>query len=425
MFGYNLRMIYKSVQALSLVLSLAFFLCGIAGAQEAPEAPEPAYTNPYIVEGVEVDITAKNAIEARDQAFNAAQEKAFGELAKRMLPEGEAATYKIPTLSTISALIKDYEVTKEKLSSVRYLGTYTFHFDEDGVNRVFNSTGPSYADSSSSATATKSSGKSLLILPFFQADAEMILWSQDNPWLNAWNRSNQSFATIPIGDLEDVQDIGDTQALTYSSRRLNDMLDRYNAGEAIILVAAADSSLVARNDDDQASGGMSINVYRTDRGSPEFIQEIPLNAQPGQSVGQFMDESVASLQSFLKQNWKQTMTASTSPEISRIDVVVPIRTLADWSAAEVALYDTGGITDVMLQGISPREARITITYQGSQQRLMEALAQENLVLMKGAQPANSQNQLFAPATYILTTRNAAHDTMRNEPPAPQPYSRQF
>lgn len=415
-------MIYKSVQTLSLVLSLAFFMIGIAGAQEAAQAP----VSPYIVEGVEVDITAKNAIEARDQAFNTAQEKAFGVLAERMLSEEDFKNFKSPGLSSISTLIKDYEVTKEKLSSVRYIGTYTFHFDEDGVRRLFGSSGQTYSDVRSPP---------LLILPFYQVNAEVTLWSSDNLWMNAWNRAENNRQSLvpmvmPIGDLEDVQDVGDNEALNYDERKLADIVKRYGADEAVILVANPDGQLAnAASEDDPATGSLSVNIYRTDQGTPEFAQEIIVSSQQGQTLGQIMDTAVIRVQGVLKQDWKERSMATVAEESGgMIDVIIPIRSLADWSAAQDSLESVSSVRDIMLKSLSPREARVSISYRGSQERFMMGLEQVGLALVKTAPEAGSESRLFVPATYILTSKSAAREMIQErEMPVqqPRPYSRQF
>ena len=73
-----------------------------------------AQTSLYTIQSVEVDVTAENAIKARQQAFETAQQKAFKVLVERMAEDGVPENIKNPPLSTISRLIQDYEVTKEK-----------------------------------------------------------------------------------------------------------------------------------------------------------------------------------------------------------------------------------------------------------------------------------------------------------------------
>ena len=48
---------------------------------------------------------------------------------------------------------------------------------------------------------------------------------------------------VPLGDLQDAQDIDDDEALSYNRRALSAMNQRYGAGEAVVAIAAPDSSL--------------------------------------------------------------------------------------------------------------------------------------------------------------------------------------
>src|SRR5688572_25282042 len=108
--------------------------------------PVHAADDLYTVENVQVDITADSALAARDQAFDKAQVEAFKILAQRMLPESAVATFTPPDVATISAMVQDYEMTAEKLSSVRYIGTYNFTFRGPAVERYLNIQGTSYTN---------------------------------------------------------------------------------------------------------------------------------------------------------------------------------------------------------------------------------------------------------------------------------------
>ena len=88
----------------------------------------PAYANSYTVEGVTVDAVAANAVKAREKALAEAQVKAFGQLAAQTLTPEELATYTMPDADTIMALVQDFEITNEQLSTKRYKGTFTVRF---------------------------------------------------------------------------------------------------------------------------------------------------------------------------------------------------------------------------------------------------------------------------------------------------------
>lgn len=406
-----MTMIYKLLRALSLVLSLSF-LWMVTGFAQEPSL--------FVVEGVEVDVTASNALQARDQAFDEAQKKAFEALSERLLADDEIQNFKAPDLSTISTLIKDYEITNEKLSSVRYIGTYTFRFDENGIRNLFTGSGQRFTDVQS---------RPLLILPFYQKDASMTLWSPDNIWMQAWDKSENTGTLVPlivpIGDLEDVRDVRDNQALNYDENKLQSMLARYGAGEAVLLIATPDAHLsMVESQNQPATGALSIGIYRTDRNGPEYTGRIAVSAQPDQTLSELMDVAVLRVQGLLKKDWKErTMVAA--DEIGSLEAVVPIRSLSEWAAIQRQLQLASGINDVMVKSLSPHEARIQIAYQGNPQRLGLALEQVDLSLKKSAPDPSFGGGLFLPSSYILTRSDRSPPGSFENGRSSSTYMRQF
>ena len=116
----------------TLLITMIMIACG-SGYSAATAA-----SSLFTVENVQVDVTAANALEARQQAFEEAQFLAFEELTKRMLSAPQPADYRNLPVQTISSLVQDYEVKDEKLSAKRYIGTYTFRFRDNAVRKYFS-----------------------------------------------------------------------------------------------------------------------------------------------------------------------------------------------------------------------------------------------------------------------------------------------
>lgn len=94
----------------------------------------PAVAAPYVVSGVPVDVTAADAVTARDQAILEGQRKAFAMLMEQQLGAEKAATINTPSDDRLSAMIEDFEVESERISGVRYVGVLTFRFDQDSID---------------------------------------------------------------------------------------------------------------------------------------------------------------------------------------------------------------------------------------------------------------------------------------------------
>lgn len=314
----------------------------------------------FTVSDVKVDVTAADALSAREEAFAEARIKAFEKLAERMLTEEDMGSFDMPGPDVVSMLIKDYEVTNEKLSTVRYIGTYTFRFEEQGVRRFLGQRGHSF---------TNVGSRPLLILPFFEYQNRTVLWSPYNSWLEAWERKGDLDGLVPIvvplGDLDDVRDLGGDDALTYDERGLSRMLARYGAGEAVLAVAIPNNQ----------SNETSIYLYRTDRARPEFVTRIDLRGT-GPSA---FEQGVERVTHALQRDWK-ARTQVRSDDENRLQVRVEFSSLAEWAEIQRELNRVYGITSIDLKEISPRAARLDLLFQGTERRLRLALQQSDMTL---------------------------------------------
>lgn len=331
----------------------------------------------FTVRDINVDITANSAANARQKAFETAQRKAFERLARRILRFEDASIIPAPDPRTLRRLIQDFEIRNEKLSSVRYKANFVFRFQERAVRDYFDSQGLSYTDVGS---------KPVLILPFYQSAESMILWDDKNPWLKAWSRAegNQGLVpvTIPLGDLQDVQAIRDDEALAYDKKTLSAMVDRYGAGEAIILIAAQPrvnlNSVMA---DDRARHPLTIFVYRTDRAQPEFVNKMTISPERTESRRDHFDRAVERVFNILQKNWKE-QTIVDPDEENNLRVSVAYSSLDEWVSIKDALQNVQGLLDLKYLSISPVRAKMQLYFKGSEQRLRLALAQEDMILSK-------------------------------------------
>lgn len=327
----------------------------------------------FTVKDVKVDVTSDNAAKAREEAFAEAQMKAFNILVGRLVSEGSAANVKTPDFATVSTFVRDFELTEERLSSVRYIGTYTFRFKKDAIRNYVAGHGVSYSDVTS---------KPVLVLPFYQYGASTVLWDDFNPWMQAWqtNRSYSGLVPVvtPLGDAQDVSDIADNEAMTFKPESIEAMVDRYRVGEAIIMIAVPEWS--GSNDTGRDPDKLTVNLYRTDRGRPDFARRItvvPSDAGNGQNI---FDAAVVKSRAVLQDAWKQ-QTMTTSGNSNLMYVRVRFDTMQEWLQTRKALQRVQGVREMRVTSIKPSEARIEFEFQGSTRRLRLSLAQADLDLM--------------------------------------------
>lgn len=414
-----MAILYKTFHPASIaltVLSVCFLtlLSGIAMAQPS----NPLFT----IENVKVDVSAENALKAREKAFEEAQVKAFQQLAARMIPESQSV--ETPPMMTISTMIQDYEVSDEKLSAKRYIGTYKFRFKDRSVKRYFSGQGAEYTDVAS---------KPMLILPFLETGQGTILWSERNAWMKAWaSAPNLSSGLVPLlvplGDLGDVSDIGDDEALSYNRRSLQNMVARYRASEAVIAIARAEGT------------GLSVQIYRTDTMQPEYVHQILERALPNQTQDQLYARAVQSVKAALSKDWKQKTVVDTTQQGS-IQVHVSFSSIQEWSKIQRSLSRVYGIKNTQLKALSPKDAYLELAYEGTFDRFKLALEQADLFLTPqtkaGSTPSHmnadySQGMLGSygeqqqPTSYELSTRSPAGSRyVQPQRQMPEPYQTRF
>lgn len=354
--------------ASALVLFFMLF-SGIFGFSGIARADDPLFT----VSGVRVDVTAESAVKARTQAFEKAQQEAFKMLAERLLPEEDAKTFAPPASTTISPMVKDFEITGEQLSRVQYIGTYTFRFKDAAIRNYF-------ADKNVSFTDVRS--KPVLILPFYQVGSKLTLWGDGNPWLAAWGRTDTRQGLvpvqIPIGDIADVGDVADSQALTYNVVNLHNMISRYGAGEAIIVIAQPKWDGTSTPGGEPAS--IDAMIYRTDLGAPAFVKTVSTSQTDKTGSETLYDAAVRMTRQTFQSDWKSKTSVQMTGEKSTLQARVRFSSLREWSETQKALRKVAAISYMRVVRLSPRQAEIELTYSGPEDRLRLALAQSDITL---------------------------------------------
>ena len=367
--------------SLSVLFLCLFMMTGLAHANDAL----------FTVRNVTVDVTAENALKAREQAFSEAQTQAFTELTERLALENDGAMERpMPDPITLAAMIKDYEVTQEQLSAVRYIGTYVFRFKSDSVRRYFTQSNVAYTDVKSDP---------LLILPFYQDGAGGAdLWSHKNEWKQAWDRSDGRHSLVPlilpVGDLQDVRNIADEDALDYVPANLENMLERYQAKEAVIAIATPDAGFAEVSEDGMAHGSLRIDLYRTDYFRPEHVRQIFVTANGQQTRVAVFNQAVRQVKALLSKNWKEKSVAENNGHAGShtLNVHVPITSLRDWMQVQNALQRVEAVQSIKVTTLTPIEATIDLAYDGHLERLQAALERGGLSLQTVAASPDATDQ---------------------------------
>lgn len=367
--------------------------------------------NPFRVEDIKIDITAESAVKARDEAFRKAQKKSVPVLIKQL----EEAGYKAERLNsvgddTLANAISNFEISNEKFSSVRYKAVITFDYDEVKLKRFLvpeSPYGTNYTPYISGDTTQpyKTGGQQeVLVLPFLQVgNAPLRLWA-DNPWLKTWMGASPSGVNVPIGDLADIRDIGDTQALTYNPQSLQNIMSRYATNNAVVLLASYTGPAMPKTLNEVNYGQMNVAVYETSEGRPRFIDQVTVNPQPAENLDAFFRRAiVASMQVIdkIRQTTPANMPARTITETTVTTTVpgssvslsgvpsgplqsvrgrVAYNSISQWMAVQQNIRAIPGVAGLQVLALRPREADIMVSYSGDGAQIIPRLQQQGIAL---------------------------------------------
>lgn len=359
--------------------------------------PAMAGDDRYTVEKVEVDVTAANAVEARNKALDEAQVKAYRMLAERIYGTEAMANFKDPDPVTVSTMVQDFEVTNEQLSKVRYKGVFTVRFRPNAIRQHLPSNDYSALDAGSTAHTPT------LILPYYRTGARTVLWDDENIWLKAWTAPAADIAAaqkdtsliVPIGDLLDVSQMPDDKALTYDPKMLDQMMGRYSADEAAILIAVPKPE------------GLEISVYQALRSGPAFAQTMLINKMASETDAGLHARAADRLREVMRGNWKNAPPASSQEQVFVAQdtpyqqQVAPVATgpaqsfngrvmfgsVQEWVRLKSLMERAPGVRSVVVRGLKPREAQVAVTYGGDAAQLATAMQQAGVIMRSSAQNA--------------------------------------
>ncbi|PZQ47401.1 MAG: hypothetical protein DI551_03295 [Micavibrio aeruginosavorus] len=362
---------------------------------------DPAYT----IEKVEVDVTAENAVKAREKALDEAQVKAYQMLIEKFLGPEEAAKAAAIDPVTASSFVQDYEVTNEQLSTTRYKGTYTIRFRPAAVKKQMGAQGVSLDGPK----------KPVLVLPFYQSGSATLLWDETNPWMKAWrsmpaDKSMMRPTVLPLGDANDMAQVSDTDALQYDPMEVQSLANRYGAEDVAVLLASAEPT-------GNVTGRLAINIYNNGFDGPVFVQKIVVDQQPNELADALFSRAAMQVKNLLRQNWKanaayvpgvnvnqgapQAVTTSTTTVYGQQPQAAPapipytrtalgptrnyqaratFGSVQDWVRMKNTLDRIYGMQAVMIKSLKPREALIDLRYAGEATALQLALQNAGIVM---------------------------------------------
>ncbi len=329
-------------------------------------APAWAQQDVFTATGVPVDITGDLAT-LRDQAMLQAQRDAFRKILAEIAPAQDVAALALPPDDQLTSWVQDFEIESEKTSASRYIGRFTFRFMAEPVRQFLSENGVSFAETSS---------KPVLVLPVYTDETGTTeLWGPTNLWMNAWTTRQTPPGLVPIlaprGDLEDSAGISATQALAGDQERIQDMAQRYGAGDVMV----AEANISPATPEGRRSLALSVTRYGTE-GTQNFKDQVEGDAA---NIDQLMRDGVEKVAAIVQSAWKDQNLVDPNQR-QELSVHVPVTDLAQWVAVKRRLARVSSIKGVNLLELSRSGAELEVTYVGDEAQFIRALAQADLLL---------------------------------------------
>jgi len=327
--------------------------------------PAPAETiDPYLVEGVQVDVEAASAAKAREQALVQGEKLALDRLLKRLTLASDHGRLPQVDDQRRANLVEDFRVRSEKSSAVRYIATLAYRFKREGIRALLTEAGLTYVETPS---------KPVVVLPVYRTAAGPVLWDEPNPWRHAWDgidlKSGLVPFVVPSGDLADLQAIDAAQAASGNPAALKAIAGRHGANVVVVAVA------------NEGSGGalnVVISGYNTASGGTALNQNFPV--PPGTDRAEALAATAKSIVDSYEDRWKRDNLVVAGAAGGALRVVVPIASYGDWIELRRRLRTVAMVRGYQVLELTREQARLSLDFTGDVEQLRVALAQSDLTL---------------------------------------------
>ena len=336
---------------------------------------------------VKVDATADSVAAARELARVDGQRRALVLVIDHL--SGSTDSAKLPKLddNTITDMVESFEVANERMSAVRYLANYTFHFRPAKVRRLVRTADSAPVEANSRPAVDEGGAKPrpaldeggvkpVIVLPVYKDSGSSVLWDDPNPWREAWGQrsggSGPIRLTVPLSDASDLAIIDAGRAEAGNPDALTAIAQRNGGDEAIVALATA-----RREGDQVVSLDLSIKRYRS--GHLADTHGTTLDANPGENADDFFKRAADTIAGEIARNSKKSSAPSSDQQAS-LGASVPIGSIGEWVRVRDRLASVPAIRKVDLLSLNRHEAKIQIRYVGSSEQLKSSLAEVDLGL---------------------------------------------
>jgi len=324
----------------------------------------------FEIKGIFVDVTDKNVTQARKKALREGEARAFDILMKRLTMQADHGFLPWLEPKDRAQLVRDFSVSGEKTSAVRYLGTLSYHFKPHAIRRLLKSRAIPFAETFS---------KPVLILPLYDNGGTQSLWDEPNPWSAAWsNLSTTSNGLVPLalplGDLADISGVSAVQAATGDEAALRNMANRYGTNGVVVaqlIVAGRDLENMPNVID------LVINRFGGKKTGRSTILGISITDEETTEV--YLQRVAGLVSSTVEEGWKKDNILQFG-QTGVLPVNLTIAGLPEWLNVKKRLNEVAVVRKIELALLSRDTVQLNLHFIGDLDQLIGSLRQVDLDL---------------------------------------------
>ncbi len=327
---------------------------------------------------VQVDVSGKDAADAREQAMTKAQLDGLTDLLSKLTsPEQVRVILSGLEPAKISSMVRSTEVLDEKISSNRYRATLMLTYDGDEISGLIDNGGG--AATAPGQPKQAAAVGSFLIVPGYEEDGVQMLWEEGNPWRSACKAVGLEVASgdivVPFGDSADAAVIDSKTLGSANYATLLPLTVRYGVSDIVIVQAkythTPDPQLeVIKRRVNRTQNEVNVLSYRAD---PQETKETLMMRAARDIAGQIEHK---------KNEEMETVKAVQGGDRNTVMMLASITTLNSWTELRTKMSALPMIDRLEVLAISPQQVDLIVHFRGTPESLANALTAQNIRLQQ-------------------------------------------
>lgn len=314
-----------------------------------------ADSDPFTVSGIKVDASGASSTEAQSVAINGGRQKAWTMLVHRLTRSQDWPRVPVLDDTAVQRLIRTYQVANERRSTTRYVGDVTYVFNADAVRRFFRGANIAYTDMQAHP---------ILVVPMGQA------YAPHSPWGMAWNNPHYASGAVPLvvpsGDAVDSVSLRAVQFNSAAWSDIEPIASRAHATQAAVAQALPTSDRI------------TVKIRLLAPGGQMAIPDVTVPTAKLPPARAFAVAADAAAEA-ITNAWKARSAVDFNQRF-KLTAEVRIASPEMWGTTLQKMGTIPTILDVNVSAMNMSEARIVITYAGTQEQLRDFLTQAGLDL---------------------------------------------